>query len=127
MKAHLPLDDWFHALADSNALPPNAACALSERGFVVLPGPVPTEQMERLARAYDDAVASASGDDVKAGSATTRVDDFVNRGADFDALYVFAPLLMARAGLNSATFNGCFRPSNSMPCRNTSKVPRWSS
>lgn len=97
MKAHLPLDDWFHALADSNALPPNAACALSERGFVVLPGPVPTEQMERLARAYDDAVASATGDDVKTGSTTTRVNDFVNRGAEFEALYVFAPLLEACA------------------------------
>jgi hypothetical protein len=89
------MDDWFDALADSNALPPNAACALSERGFVVLPGLVPTEQMERLAHAYDDAVASATGDDVKTGSTTTRVNDFVNRGADFDGIYVFAPLLAA--------------------------------
>ena len=89
------MDDWFHALADNNALPPDAAYELSERGFVVMPGPVPTGQMERMARAYDDAVASASGDDVKTGSTTTRVNDFVNRGADFDALYVFAPLLAA--------------------------------
>jgi hypothetical protein len=53
--------------------------------------------MERLAVAYDDAVASATGDDVKIGSVTTRVNDFVNRGAEFDALYVFAPLLEACA------------------------------
>ena len=35
------LHDWFQALADCNALPPHAARALIERGFVVLPGPVP--------------------------------------------------------------------------------------
>jgi hypothetical protein len=64
------MDDWLHALADSNALPPNAACALSERGFVVLPGPVPTGHIARLANAYDAAVASATGDDVKSGSTT---------------------------------------------------------
>jgi ectoine hydroxylase-related dioxygenase (phytanoyl-CoA dioxygenase family) len=89
------MDDWFNALADYNALPPNTASVLSEHGFVVMPGPVPAGQMERLARAYDAAVASAGGDDLKTGSATTRVNDFVNRGADFDALYVFVPLLAA--------------------------------
>ena len=91
------MDDWFHALADCNALPPHAARALIERGFVVLPGPVPTGQMERMAGAYDAAVASASGEDVKTGSTTTRVNDFVNRGAEFEAIYVFAPLLEACA------------------------------
>jgi hypothetical protein len=49
---------------------------------------------ERLAHAYDAAVASASGEDVKVGSTTTRVSDFVNRGPEFDALY-FPPLLDA--------------------------------
>jgi hypothetical protein len=51
--------------------------------------------MEGLARAYDAAVASATGDDVKVGSTTTRVTDFVNRGPDFESLYVFPPLLEA--------------------------------
>jgi hypothetical protein len=89
------MDDWFSSLAAGSALPPDAARALLERGFIVLPGPVPPGQMERLAGAYDNAVASATGDDVKTGSVTTRVNDFVNRGAEFDALYVFAPLLEA--------------------------------
>jgi len=91
------MDDWFGTLAVGAALPPDAARALHERGFIVLPGPVPPGRMERLADAYDDAVASATGDDVKTGSATTRVNDFVNRGTEFDALYVFAPLLEACA------------------------------
>ena len=91
------MDDWFSSLAAGGTLPPDAARALHERGFVVLPGPVPPGQMERLANAYDNAVASATGDDVKTGNVTTRVNDFVNRGAEFDALYVFAPLLEACA------------------------------
>ena len=91
------MDDWFSSLAAGGALPPNATRALHERGFIVLPGPVPPGQMERLANAYDNAVASATGDDVKTGSVTTRVNDFVNRGPEFDALYVFAPLLEACA------------------------------
>ena len=91
------MDDWFGTLAAGSALPPDAARALHEGGFIVLPGPVPPGQMERLAGAYDDAVASATGDDVKTGSVTTRVNDFVNRGAEFDALYIFAPLLEACA------------------------------
>ncbi len=91
------MDDWFSSLAAGNALPPDSARALLERGFIVLPGPVPPGQMEQLAGAYDDAVASATGDDVKTGSVTTRVNDFVNRGSEFDSLYIFAPLLEACA------------------------------
>jgi hypothetical protein len=91
------MDDWFHALAGCNALSTNAASALIERGFVVLRGPVPDGQMEQLADAYDAAMASATADDVKTGSATTRVDDFVNRGVEFETIYVFAPLLEACA------------------------------
>jgi hypothetical protein len=34
-----------------------AASALQERGFVVLPGPVPPGRVERLANAYTVAVA----------------------------------------------------------------------
>ena len=51
--------------------------------------------MERLAIAYNVAVASATGDDVHIGSASTRVADFVNRGPEFDDLYIFSPLLEA--------------------------------
>ena len=73
----------------------DAASQLQERGFVVLPGPVPSDRVERLANAYTAAVASATVDDVKIGSTSTRVSDFVNRGPEFDPLYMFPPLLEA--------------------------------
>ena len=87
--------DWFNALGAGHALPPDAARELRERGFVVLPGLLPSEQIEPVRRAYDAAAASAAADDVRVGSTTTRVNDFVNRGAEFDALYVLPPLLEA--------------------------------
>jgi hypothetical protein len=87
--------DWFHTLAAGSALPTDVVSELQGRGFVVLPGPVPAERMGRLANTYTAAVASASSDDVKVGSTSTRVSDFVNRGAEFDELYVFPPLLEA--------------------------------
>ena len=40
-------------------------------------------------------MASATGDDIRIGSTSTKVNDFVNRGAEFDDLYVFPPLLEA--------------------------------
>jgi hypothetical protein len=87
--------DWFSALAAGSELPKDAASELHERGFVVLPGAVPPDRMERLASAYDAAVTSATGDDIRTGSTSTRVNDFVNRDAEFDDLYVFPPLLEA--------------------------------
>ncbi len=87
--------DWFDRLAAGSELPVYAALELEERGFVVLPGPVPSDRMERLADAYDAAVASATGDDIRIGSTSTKVSDFVNRDAVFDDLYVFPPLLEA--------------------------------
>jgi hypothetical protein len=89
------MDDWFSTLAAGSELPVDAALELRERGFVVLPGAVPPDRMQRLADAYAAAVASAAGDDVRVGSTTTKVSDFVNRGAVFDDLYVFPPLLEA--------------------------------
>jgi hypothetical protein len=87
--------DWFSTLAAGSELPADAASELQERGFVVLPGPVPPDRMERLANAYTAAVDSATGDDIRIGSTSTRVNDFVNRDAEFDGLYIFAPLLEA--------------------------------
>jgi hypothetical protein len=89
------MDDWYDALAAGTELSSAAARELHELGFVVLPGPVESAEIERVANAYDAMLASASGDDVHAGSTTTRVNDFVNRGHAFDALYVFPPLLEA--------------------------------
>jgi Phytanoyl-CoA dioxygenase (PhyH) len=87
--------DWFTDLSGGSELQALAASGLDERGFVVLPGPVPPARLEQLACAYDAAVASATGADARIGSTTTRVNDFVNRGAEFDDLYVFRPLLEA--------------------------------
>ena len=73
----------------------NAASELQERGFVVLPGPMRSDRMERLANACDAAMASATGDDIRIGSTSMKVNDLVNRGAEFDEVYVFPPLLEA--------------------------------
>lgn len=89
------MDDLYDAIASGAELSPVAARELHERGFVVLPGPVASAEMERVTNVYDAMLASASVHDVHAGSTTTRVNDFVNRGSEFDALYVFPPLLQA--------------------------------
>ena len=56
---------------------------------------MPAAKIERVSSAYDSIVASANAEDMHTGSTTTRVIDFVNRGDEFDSLYVFAPLLQA--------------------------------
>jgi hypothetical protein len=89
------MSDWFSTLATGNELPVHAASELEARGFVVLPGVVAPESMERLTTAYTEAVTSATGDDIRVGSTSTKVSDFVNRGAAFDNLYIFPPLLEA--------------------------------
>jgi hypothetical protein len=87
--------DWFEMLAARSELPADAASELQHRGFIVLRGLVPPEQMERLTDAYTAAMSSASGPDLRVGSTSTCVSDFVNRGTEFDGLYVFPPLLDA--------------------------------
>jgi hypothetical protein len=87
--------DWFDSLAARIALPAAAASELHDRGFTVLPGPMSGDRIERLADAYTAAVSSATSADVRIGSTSTRVSDFVNRGPEFDALYIFPPLLDA--------------------------------
>src|SRR5262249_39597144 len=89
------MSDWFRTLAAGNELPLHAASELEERGFVVLPDMVAAKSLERLTTAYTEAVTSATGHDVRVGSTSTRVSDFVNRGAAFDNLYLFPPLLEA--------------------------------
>ena len=69
------------------------AAVLEEKGFVVLERILSSIKVARVAKSYDEAVASASPDDTRVGSNTTRVTDFVNRGPDFDAVYVFPALL----------------------------------
>lgn len=83
----------FDTLAERNELAEDAASALHERGFVVLPAALPADRLARLTDAYTSAMAEASGDDLRIGSTSTRLTDMVNRGAEFDPLYVH-PLLL---------------------------------
>ena len=58
-------------------------------------GPVPDDRLAELSASYDAAVRDADPSDVRVGSTTTRVSDFVNRGPEFDGLYLYPPLLDA--------------------------------
>ncbi|HEX8906280.1 MAG TPA: hypothetical protein VF771_15635, partial [Longimicrobiaceae bacterium] len=89
------MTDPFAALAARTALAPDMAAALDERGFVVMPGPIAADALPRLQAAYDAAVAGADPADVGIGRTTTRVNDLVNRGPEFDDVYAWPPLLDA--------------------------------
>jgi ectoine hydroxylase-related dioxygenase (phytanoyl-CoA dioxygenase family) len=69
--------------------------SLEQSGFVVLPGPFSAERFQEAAGAYDAEVSSAASTDVRVGSTSTRVTDFVNRGPLFDPVYVYPALLDA--------------------------------
>jgi len=77
------------------ALPADAEETLSTNGFVILPGPLSREELRRLQISYDDVCAHASPDDVHVGRSSTRVTDFVNRGAAFEPIYTWPPALDA--------------------------------
>jgi len=89
------MNDWFKEIGSGCELPPNAVQNLLVSGFVIVPGPGASERVAKFAQSYDLAVANADPADVSIGSQTTRVHDFVNRGAEFDELYVYRPVLEA--------------------------------
>lgn len=72
-----------------------AAIGLSEEGFCVAPGPIAAGRLEAIAAAYDEAMSDADPADIGVGRTTIRVSDFVNRGAEFDPLYIHGPILDA--------------------------------
>ena len=76
-------------------VPPGVHPALQDSGFVLIPHAVAPERLKCLVAAYNVVVASATGDDVRLGSTSTRVSDFVNRGGAFDDVYMFPALLRA--------------------------------
>lgn len=88
------MDEWQSIVVAEAGLPPDAARRLDEVGFTVLQGPVIPGGSARLAEAYDRAVATAEPADVSIRS-STRVHDLVNRGPEFDGLYIYRPLLAA--------------------------------
>lgn len=73
----------------------DAPSELERKGFIVIPGPIAGGAWAKLTVAYDAVMSSATAPDLRVGSTSTRVTDVVNRGEEFDALYVFAPLLDA--------------------------------
>jgi len=91
------MNDWFKTMANASVLPIDAARALDEDGFAVIGGPVESHCIAQLAHGYDAEVATADPSDRNSGrtGATTRVNDFVNRGPGFDPLYVHPPILEA--------------------------------
>src|SRR5262249_28540268 len=88
------MDEWYSVIAAASDLAPDAARQLRDRGFVVMPGPEIPGGSVRLSQAYDRAVLTADPRDVSIRS-STRVHDFVNRGPEFDGLYIYRPLLAA--------------------------------
>ena len=89
------------AIMDGCELSAGARQELDEAGFTVIPGQVPTEDLVHLVAAYDAAITGAAPDDVRVGSSTTRVRDFVNRGPEFVGLYIelVSEILSPEAGL----------------------------
>ena len=81
------MDNWFASISAETELSSEAAHALRTDGFAVLPGPALGAAPAESARLYDEAVSGAPPDDIRVGSTTMRVRDFVNREADFDELY----------------------------------------
>lgn len=89
------MDDWFSEIDKASALSAGAIQDLREVGFVVIPGPLTADRLAQLGAACDSAVAGATADELAVGSSTTRINDFVNRGPEFDWLYVYEPVLEA--------------------------------
>jgi hypothetical protein len=92
-----PSNDWHNAIASESHLSPGVATQLRDIGFVVVPGPVIPGGCKQLSDAYDRAVSSADHADVHTGktNSSTRINDFVNRGTEFDGIYIHPPLLTA--------------------------------
>lgn len=63
--------DWFSTIATGSEPPADAASELQELGFVILPGPEPTERPDLFASAYDAAIGAVTSDDIRVGSTST--------------------------------------------------------
>ena len=86
--------DWFNLCFESRV--PVGRSSRTTRGWIRRAAqPDAVRASGATASAYDAAAASAVADDVRVGSTTTRVNDFVNRGVEFDAVYVLPALLEA--------------------------------
>jgi Phytanoyl-CoA dioxygenase (PhyH) len=100
------VNDWHSLIAAGSHLPADAARQLRENGFVVIAGPAMEGGCDRLSEAYNRAVATADPADVHTArnNSSTRIDDFVNRGSEFDEIYIYLPLLSACCQIIGAPF-----------------------
>lgn len=89
------MNDWFSVIGKISELSAQAVQDLNEIGFTVISSAIKSNNLPLVTAAYDDAVCFASSDDKRIGSSTTRVNDFANRGSEFDELYIFPPLVEA--------------------------------
>lgn len=89
------MDEWYKRISAHSELSPSTLKELDEVGFIVIPGPVPSDRLPQLSEVYERAVVNARPDDVAVGSSTTRVNDFVNRDPEFDQIYTYGPILEA--------------------------------
>jgi phytanoyl-CoA dioxygenase PhyH len=82
------MDRWFDTLAEARILTIDERRELVDNGFVVVSGPVRSNDLPDVSEAYDAAVAAADPADIHVGRTTTRVTDFVNRDPLCDSLYL---------------------------------------
>ena len=70
---------------------------LHARGFCVIPDLVPPAKLARISAAYDRGFAVATAPDLRTSSSggDARLSDLVNRGPEFDELYMLEPVLSA--------------------------------
>jgi hypothetical protein len=87
-------EEWHHWLTAEMLLPLVAATELREQGFTIVPGPELPGGHNQYSTAFDKAAIEADRSDVSVRS-STRINDFVNRGVEFDGIYTFGPLLGA--------------------------------
>jgi ectoine hydroxylase-related dioxygenase (phytanoyl-CoA dioxygenase family) len=89
-----------------NAVPSSHAAQLRQRGFCVITNVVPASKLPRIATAYGRAIAEGTAPDLHTSSSgsNTRLSDLVNRGAEFDELYLLAPVLEACSSVIGAPF-----------------------
>jgi ectoine hydroxylase-related dioxygenase (phytanoyl-CoA dioxygenase family) len=89
------MDEWFSSIAANAELSGEAAQELLDTGFVVIPGFLLSERLTQVCDAYDAVFSGATADEVHKGSTSTRISDFINRGPEFDELYVHETILAA--------------------------------
>jgi hypothetical protein len=94
----------------THALPTHAAEALREKGYTVLPGPVPREEIAELQSSYDEACAHAAPEDVGLGRECSADRSPGTRGCAIATYWSESTLRFARSPGNPAEVWGELAP-----------------